>query len=265
MSRIGLVQAAACHDISVNLDAVGRFAREAATLGCEVLCFPECFLTGYAPGDAGTLSVCTGSPHLLRISGIAGECGVDLLVGFMERADDAFYITHGIFRRDGSREFYRKTHLGRKESRYFAPGDALKVYSLSSGLRIGFQLCVETHYPEITQTLALKGAEVVFAPHAVPRVSGERQRIWEKFIPARSYDNRVYMACCNLWDPDRFSGGCLVTDPGGETVSACYEAGARLLTCEIHRELVTRYRTPGNTRAARFYPSSRPELYTDRH
>lgn len=100
---------------------------------------------------------------------------MDILAGFMEKAGDTFYITHGIFRRDGTRDYYRKTQLGKSEKLFFASGDTLEVFFLTNWLKIGIPLCVETHYPEITQALALKGAAVIFAPHAVPRASGDRQ------------------------------------------------------------------------------------------
>jgi len=127
---------------------------------------------------------------------------------------------------------------------------------------VGFQLCVETHFPDITQTLALRDAEVIFAPHAVPRISGNREHIWNKYIPARSYDNRVYVACCNLWDENRFGGGCLITDPRGEVLAGHYKEGPHLLIAEIDRELISRYRTEGDKRSTHYYPAKRrTELY----
>lgn len=262
MTKIGLVQATACDAVSVNLDTLAHFVQGAAEASCEVICFPECFLTGYEPKNGQALAIPSDSPVLQQVSDLAQSCGVDILAGFMEKNHEGCFITHGIFRRDGTRDYYRKSHLGSREKLFFTPGDSLDVFTLTNGLRIGIQLCVETHYPEITQTLALRGAEVVFAPHAVPRVSGDRQKIWGKYMFARSYDNRIYMACCNLWDADRFGGGCLVTDPRGEAVAACFEEEPHLLVCEIDRELVAQYRTPGNKRAVHYYPGKRRrELY----
>lgn len=262
MIKLGLVQAAACKDTQENLQTLSRFVMEASREGCEAVCFPECFLTGYDPEECAALAVARNADCILHTAELAKQYAVDILTGFMEKGQDACFITHGIFRKDGSCDFYRKTHLGKKESLYFAPGDSLPVFPLSCGLRVGFQLCVETHYPEITQTLTLQGAEVVFAPHAVPRVSGDRQKIWGKYITARSYDNRIYMACCNLWDETRFGGGCLVTDPRGEIEAACFTDFEGLLTFTVSRELVARYRTPGDKRHTHFYPAKRrPELY----
>lgn len=259
--KLALVQAAA-GSLMENLCSVERFAREASHEGCEAVCFPECFLTGYHPEGAETLAISLDNPILSQISDLACQYALDILIGFMERKGDGFFITHGLFRRDGSRDYYRKTHLGVKEARFFSAGNALETFSLSCGLPIGIQLCVETHYPEITQTLALRGAEVIFAPHAAPCVSGDRERIWGKYIPARSYDNRVYMLCCNLWDETRFAGGCLVTDPKGEITDAFFADKEKLVITQIDRNLVAHWRTNSAKPSAHFFPTRRrPELY----
>lgn len=262
MITIGLVQLSAGENLGENLESLLSFCREAGDQGCQAVCFPECSLTGYRPEAAAERSVPSSHPVFDRISQAAAEFSLDILAGFMERDGDGFFITHGLFRRDGSRAFYRKTHLGRREEQFFTPGDTLPVFPLSCGLQAGFQLCVETHFPEITQTLALKGVEIVFAPHGVPRVSGHRQRIWDKYIRARSYDNRLYLACCNLWDEDRFGGGLLLTDPRGETAASCFGPGPRLLICQVDEDLIRSYRTQGSKPSSHFYPARRrPELY----
>lgn len=262
MITIGLVQAQACEDMAANLETVRRYAAEAADAGCQVLCFPECFLTGYAPARVSELAVAADSAAVGELLKIAAQYTTDLLVGFMERASQGFYISHGLFRPDGSMHIYRKTHLGQREQQHFIPGDCLPVFSLTSGIKIGLLLCVETHYPEVSQTLSLRGAQILFAPHAVPRISGDRETIWKKYIPARSYDNRIFMACCNLWDPQRFGGGCLVTGPRGETVAACYEDRASLLLCPVEPSAADAFRDPAAARSRHYFPAlRRKELY----
>lgn len=262
MIPIGLVQAAAVPEVEENLETLRRFAAEAAAAGCRAVCFPECFLTGYCPEEAESRSVTADSAAVRQAAAAAREYGLDILVGFMERAGEACHITQGIFRPDGSCDYYRKTHLGKKESIFFGSGDRLPVFPLSCGLQAGIQLCVENHYPEITQTLALKGAEVIFAPHASPKVSGDRETIWNKYIPARSYDNRVYMLCCNLWDEARFGGGCLVTGPDGNIAASSFAEGEGLLVARIDRQLLARYRGGSGKPSGHFFPQRRrPELY----
>ena len=206
MVRLGLVQTAAGSDAEKNVNTILQFAEEGKTAGCAAICFPEAFLTGYFPDRAAELALEKEHPLLSQITALAQSLQMDLLVGFLEKEENRIYLTHGIWRPDGTRDYYRKTHLGQKEQTIFSAGDSLEIFSLSCGLRIGIQLCVETHFPEITQTYSLAGAEVIFAPHASPIAAERRRKLWAKYIPARSYDNRVYMACCNLWDADNFGG-----------------------------------------------------------
>ena len=262
MVKLGLIQAPACADAAANWDTLRQFAAEGAAAGCTAICFPEAFLTGYFPDRAAELALEKDHPLLAQIATLAQTLQIDVLAGFLEKEGDRFYLTHGIWRADGTRDDYRKTHLGQTEQTFFSAGDCLKVFSLSCGLRIGIQLCLETHFPEITQNYSLAGEEVVFAPHASPTAAEKRRSLWEKYIPARSYDNRVYMACCNLWDSQRFGGGCLVTDPKGDILISSFESAPGLLAFDVDPELVRAYHTPSPDRNHHFYPGRRrPELY----
>lgn len=279
MIRIGLVQAAAVSDVPQNLKTICHFAHQAAAQECRALCFPEAFLTGYFPAQARELGLradftagCVSIPsdpaalsaaeYFQEISALACQLKLDLLVGFMERFQERCYLTHGIFTSGGQRFFYRKTHLGQREQAVFSAGNALDVYPLSCGLNVGISLCCENHFPEVSQTLSLKGADIIFAPHASPRVSGNRKTVWARFIPARSYDNRLYMACCNQQDQERFGGGCLVTDPQGDVIASCFEEKPALICFDVDPKEVRRYRDPDSGMKYRYYPGlRRPELY----
>ncbi len=262
MIRLGLIQASATCNAKENLESIRQFAAQGRAAGCAAICFPEAFLTGYFPEQAPELALQQDHPLLSQIGTLAQSLETDLLVGFMESADNRCFLTHGIWRTDGTCGFYRKTHLGQKEQEYFCAGDKLDVFSLSCGLQVGIQLCVETHFPEITQTYSLSGAEVVFAPHASPMAPEKRRKLWETYIPARSYDNRVYMACCNLWDPGRFGGGCMVTDPSGDILLSSFENAPGLLSFDINPEKIRAYHCSSPDKNHHYYPGRRhPELY----
>jgi predicted amidohydrolase len=263
MIKCGIVQAGSVSEVQQNIEKLKKYVTEAKEKECAVICFPEAFLTGYVPQMVSELSVMKDSNYIQQVSDIARQYCMDVLVGFMEQDyKNEYYLTQGIFRGDGSSVYYRKTHLGQREQEVFATGEKLSVFELSCGLKVGIQLCVETHFPEITQTLSLRGAEIVFAPHAVPRRAGSRNSIWSKIIPARSYDNRVYMACCNLWDEEKFGGGCLVTDPAGEVVVSYYKEQEGLVCFEVDREKVRSYHEGNGSMKKRYYPElRRVELY----
>lgn len=260
MLTFGMISTRSTTSVENNLETLKVYAMQAKTAGCTALCFPECFLTGYDRTVAKTRSIETSSSYLEEVKSLAKELSLDLLVGFMERDEDHFYITHGIFLAGGESAYYRKTHLGERELQAFTAGDSLDVFTLSCGAKIGFQLCVETHFNDITQTLSLKGANLIFAPFAVPRVAGDREALWKKYIPARSYDNQVYFACCNQWDEERFGGGIFVTDPKGTVLASSFEDAPTLLTFEIPENLLLQ--SEESSKKKHYFPAKRrPELY----
>lgn len=260
MINCGLVQAASSDSLFENLNKIKNYAMQAEEKNCNILCFPEAFLTGYSSKNASELAITKENRVFKIIAGLAMEYDMDLMVGYLEKEEeegqDLLYITHDIFTPDGRRYSYRKTHLGDREKEVFTEGSSLPVFPLSCGMTAGIQLCVENHYPDITRTYSLKGAHIVFAPHAVPRIAGDREAIWKKFIPARSYDNRVYMACCNQW------GGCFVTDPAGEVTASYFGEEEKLICFQLEKEAVEKYHNGSDKMSARYYPSKRKtELY----
>ena len=99
---------------------------------------------------------------------------------------------------------------------------------------------------------SLKGAKLVFAPHAVPLAAGSRKDIWGKYIPARAYDNKVTLACSNLYDGSRYGGGCMTVSPKGEIIAEDYNGESMII--------FTAY--PDVDRSKYYFPARRrKELY----
>ncbi len=256
MITCGLVQAASKSCLFDNINTVKQYVEKAKDMNCQILCFPEGFLTGYSSKNAKEIAISRNHSVFTQIQLLALNNQIDLLLGYLEQDNEYLYITHDIFTSGGQRYSYRKTHLGDREKLVFTEGVSLDVFPLSNGLTAGIQLCVENHYPDITRTYSLKGAQIVFAPHAVPRAAGDREKIWKKFIPARSYDNRVYMACCNQW------GGCFVTDPAGEVIASYFDEEDTLVCFSFDETEVEKYHCGSSKMSAQYYPSKRkPELY----
>ncbi len=64
-----------------------------------------------------------------------------------------------------------------------------KVEYCRGGL-LGLELCYESHFPEISTVLCLKGAEILFMPHASPRGDPDgKMKSWLRHLPSRAFDN----------------------------------------------------------------------------
>lgn len=239
-----------------GMDALKNMAAAAAVEGCSAVCFAEGSLTGYH-GDP----IPWNGAETAEVSALARKLEIDILCGFLEQEGDREYIAHALFRPDGAAFRYRKTHLGEKEAARFTPGDTLPVFELSCALKAGIMLCIETHVPRVAETLALRGAQVLFAPFSVVRKAGEREKVWGKYIPARAYDNRVYVGCCNALD-DHFPGGLLAVGPDGATLSSYYEPHEKLLVFSADADILASYGAQGTPpRLRRFTDLRRTGLY----
>ena len=248
-------------DIGSALSAVEKYALIASEKGASAVCFPEAFLTGYVPAQAERLSLERTSGELAGLGEISSSHRIDILCGFMERSDAGQCVTQGIFRPDGSRDFYVKSHLGESERDVFAPGGSLGVFPLSCGLTAGFQICVELHVPEMTQSLSRRGADIIFCPHSVPGSARKRKGLWEMLLCARGYDARVYIACCND-RTTRHEGGIAAADPEGKLVASGFGEDDTLMTFTVDRALLGRFRTGSKGMSDRYYPlMARGELY----
>ena len=245
---IGLVQMESIvGETKNNIAKITSIAERAALAGVDILCFPEMAMHGYAPREAENLAESLTGANVQIISDFAIKLGITLLVGMAEKRVDTGkpYLTHMVAFADGRLGVYRKTHLGRNEEDYFSPGDGFPVFH-THGTCFGVGLCWDWHFPEVATIYSLKGAEILFAPHASPKVSGDRKELWLRYLGARAYDNTVYLGACNVFGSNgkgqEFQGGALVLGPKGEILAESFDEQERLLLAELSGERINALR-----------------------
>ncbi len=267
-TRLALVQMQSeLGALKKNLKKIEEYLSLAGARGVDLICFPEMCLQGYSRDRAHLTSVEVPSEISGRISEAARKEGVTALVGLAEASGSGKpYITQLVLFPDGSVQKYRKTHLGKSEEAFFTAGDELPVFSTGK-VRFGIGICWDMHFPEVSAVLSLKGAEVIFAPHASPVIVGDRRGIWMKYMAARAYDNSVFVAACNLVGGDgagqEFCGGALVIDPKGNPLAESFGLGEGMLVADLDPDLINtiRERKSKSMRDSFFLDCRRPELY----
>ncbi|MCZ6539790.1 MAG: nitrilase, partial [Chloroflexi bacterium] len=119
---------------------------------------------------------------------------------------------------------YRKTHVPTTEIGTWRHGDDLPIFSHPK-IRFGIEICYDTHFPEVSTALADKGAELIFMTHASggEESAADKQARWERYVPARAYDNTVFAAICNQVGDNGaghdFQGVTFVCDPTGKIMA----------------------------------------------
>lgn len=270
-TRIALVQMnAQLGKISENLKKTELFVKQAAAQQADIICFPELSVPGYARAGSGSYAEEIPGPTGHRLAQLAQQHNITILAGIAEKsaAGNKPFISQLVAMPDGTVDKYRKTHLGKSEQAYFSAGDQLPVFKTDKAT-FGVQICWDLHFPEITTIMSLNGAEIIFAPHASPRIAGNRREMWLKYLTARAYDNTVYVAACNLigfnGDSTDFSGGTLVIDPKGNVIAEDFNDQEGLLIADLDAQLVNeiRYQKRTGMKHIFYLRSRRPELYQD--
>lgn len=269
--RVGLIQLRAeVGETRRNLNRICDWAQKAAKKRINFLCFPESALHGYSPKDAQRIGDSLDSPRIKELRECASDLSITLLVGMVEQTkqEQKPYLSQIIVYPHQEPAIYRKVHLGRSEQDYFAPGSEFPVFE-AEGVRFAVGICWDWHFPEMAGIYSLKGAELLFAPHASPAVSGDRKEIWRRYLGARAYDNSVYLGACNLVGSNNrgkeFSGGALFFGPKGEVLAESFETGEELLVTDLSAERINILRSPKRVsmKDSFFLADRRKELYKE--
>jgi N-carbamoylputrescine amidase len=250
--------------LAENLEQTRYWTLRAKTRRADMVCFPEMNLTGYSNRDEiEGAALAEGGPEMEAVAQLARDARMTLLVGFAERtADGSLYASHAVMTPEGRRGVYRKIHLAPPESGRFTEATTLPVFDWS-GIRFGIQLCYDAHFPELSTRMARAQVDVIFIPHASPRGQAlDKHQSWMRHLPARAFDNGVYVVACNQTGDNRcglrFPGNAVVFSPSGEILDARLSGEPGLLVADLQTDCIRHVR---DHRMRYFLPNRRPGLY----
>jgi len=219
-----VVQHSIAGEYEKNLSACIALIDDAAKHNADFIVFPEMNLTGYTTGAKIEHIAVTISDHLTQtFKNLARKYNTIILIGIAEKKKSSVYATHLVFSSSGNVDSYRKIHTAPFEKPFFTSGDQINVFK-EKKLNFGIQLCYDAHFPELSTSMALKKADVIFIPHASPRgTSQEKYDSWTRHLRARAFDNGIYIAACNQTgyngDTLSFPGVSLFIGPDGNVIS----------------------------------------------
>ena len=247
--------------IEKNLARAREIIARAAKEDCDIVAFPELFLTGPLRGHPDLAQQIPG-PFTDTFSFLAKEYGLHIIMGTIAEQDEGSIYNTSVLIDDEGRIVgkYRKIKLWNGEKGYITPGDELPVFDTKLG-RIGLLICWDLAFPELAKGLALKGTDFIFCPSywlygdkygmltsedqrgAVP--SHDTESIFVKTCSeARAIENELYFLYINGWGEvdisgyrDRLIGRTLLSGPFYGTIA---QAGdhEELLTAEVETDLL---------------------------
>ena len=177
-------------DQSATLEKVARLTEQARQGGAELVVFPEAFVSAYPKGlDFGARigsrtsegrddfrryfdsAVELPSVAATRIAQIAGDNGVHLVIGVIERDGGTLYCTVLFYAPDGRLLGKHRKLMPTAAERLvwgFGDGSTLPVFDTSMG-RLGAVICWENYMPMLRMAMYAKGIQIYCAPTADDR------------------------------------------------------------------------------------------------
>ncbi|SKC41157.1 nitrilase-related carbon-nitrogen hydrolase [Maledivibacter halophilus] len=235
----------------LNLQKISKFVTEAAKEKAKIICFPELSTCGYHRNLPINLSENIMGFTSIKLLKMSKDKNIVIIAGMLEKDRNNTYITQVIAFPDGKIEKYRKTHLGKYERKKYSPGQNLPIFKTKDTqyqvetVNFGIGICYDLHFPEVVSSLSIQGAHIIFAPHASPIPIKKRFEIWEKYMGARAYDNRVYLAACNLIGNNgykKFGGGIGIWDPFGNLVKKYTKENEGILSFDVDFDILDNIR-----------------------
>lgn len=282
-------------DKDYNLSVIDQLSQKASAEGSKVIAFHECSVTGYT--FARHLSkeqmldlaeVIPDGESILKLTETAKKYDIAILAGLFEKDEnDRLFKAYVCVDRNGLVAKYRKLHPFINP--YLTPGDRYIVFDLY-GWKCGILICYDNNIIENVRATKLLGADLIFMPHVTMCTPSTRPgagfvdpQLWEnraadptslrlefdgmkgrdwlmKWLPARAYDNAVYVVFSNPvgMDDDQLKNGCsMIIDPFGDVLAECRSFDDSFATTTISPEKLTR------AGGHRYIQARRPELYKD--
>ncbi len=252
--KIALAQIDNTYSIEKNIEKIITLVND---YEADYYVFPESCITGYSSKPERINAISLEDERLQTLVNVAREKNCHIFAGANIVSNGKNYIAY--LHINEKIDTYYKTHLGIKESGVFSSGTELKVFNAS--IPTGITICIESHFPDVAQSLRLKGAEIILVPFASPKVCGGRKKLWHKYLTARAYDNQVFLFATNLTgklDGLTFSGGMIAVDPRGNTMYENYEDSELVKVIEIDESVVAKSR---GREKLNYIDRRRPDLY----
>ncbi len=191
--------------------------------------FPETITTGFNPNcskeELWDLVDHAGGRITDPIQEAARKNGVYVIWPSYERGPERGIVYNSAFLigRDGEIVgTYHKTHPWPGENvhgiGWVEPGTEAVPFDTDLG-KIGIIICYDGDFPDLSTTLAIRGAEVICRPAALLRSYDH----WWATNFARAYDNHVYLAAVNAVGTDALNtyyfGHSMIIQPNGWKVA----------------------------------------------
>ncbi len=248
MVKVAAVQMRSDGDMSANITALERMVGEAAAQGAQYVQTPE--NTGIIQNDRAlyraSLHAEQDDPVVKAAGLLAKRHGIYLHIGSTPiKLDNGLIANRAfVFAPDGSKiTTYDKIHMfdvdldngeSWRESDTISAGDRAVVAELPF-MKLGLAICYDIRFPQLFQAQANAGANVISAPAAFTRQTGEAH--WHILQRARAIENGAFLISAaqgGLHNGNRQTyGHSIIVSPWGKVLAEADHDDPAVIYAEI--------------------------------
>ena len=278
-----------------NLNKIESFVQEAARQGVVIIVFPECCICGYwhlrhlsREKLTALAEPVFGGPSSQALISLSKKHRITIGAGLVEITEkQIIYNTYLVIMPNGDCQRHRKLHAFISE--YMTSGSEYTVFGTPHGCRVGILTCYDNNIGENVRITALKGAEILLAPHQTggcdvgnPHIMGGVDRsLWDnrrsnpeaieaelrdpkgrgwlmRWLPTRAHDNGIFVIFSNgvgIDDDEIRTGNAMVIDPYGRILAETWKAEDKMVIADLDASLL------GHSTGKQWIMVRRPELY----
>ncbi|WP_127090999.1 carbon-nitrogen hydrolase family protein [Aquabacter cavernae] len=272
--KAGVAQVGAVpFDVEASVAKAEAWIEKAGEQGCQIVVFPEAFLSVYPKGSDFDISIGVRTtrgrdefrryfdaaipvpgPQTVRIGEAAAKAKTYVVIGVMERELGTLYCTVLYFGPDGTLLGKHRKLMptaGERLAWGYGDGSTLPVFDTPIG-KIGAVICWENYMPMLRMTMYAKGVSLYCAPTADDRET------WLPTVRHIALEGRCFvLSTCQVLkrgdfpedyrcslpdDPDAYvmHGGAVILDPLGKVLAGPVFDEETLLTAELDTDDLAR-------------------------
>lgn len=247
------------NDKVYNLSIIEQYVEQAAREHVAIIVFPEMCITGYWHVSTLTKSdivaLAEYIPHgetSQALLAMSMKHNISIGAGLIEQdAMGNLYNAYVMAMPDGNIATHRKLHTF--ISQHMTSGNEYTVFDTPHGCRLGILICWDNNLVENARITALKGADILIAPHQTggcnsrspnamgpidpqlwynrqqnpdairAEMQGAKGREWLiRWLPARAHDNGMFLIFSNGVGVDMDevrTGNAMIIDPYGQIIA----------------------------------------------
>jgi len=282
-------------DKPANFRKIETFVEQAAVQGVQMIVFPECCITGYwfirnlaLEQLAALAEPIPDGPSTRRLIDLARQHRITLGAGLVEAAGaGVFHNSYVVALPDGTIHCHRKLHAF--EHTAIRSGTDYTLFDLPGGFRVGVLICYDCNLIENVRINALRGAEILLAPHQTGAVRSKNphlmglidRRVWDnrhddpaaierefrgdkgrgwllRWLPSRAHDNGLFLIFSNgvgVDDDEIRTGNAMILDPYGRILAETWKAADAMVMADLDASLLA------DATGRSWIRARRPDLY----